>query len=423
MPTSDPSELRDQSIPVGTPELIDALIAEGTLGSDADKARFRQFARVLALITHYEFFGDIERLRNAYRALDPDRAPGHIDPAVYEKAYTDLREPLLVILHDAGFIEISHDEIARAHNERAEMPVEVRAALDEFREVRFFRRGAHRETLTVTDWFGWRKREIDAEVYDEVVLFVATRPETTTQSGPRKRARRHRMRPGSVLLKSFRNIASADLNALFPNIRVVMSMSDRLILTIPAIAGGVPIILNLASTITVLFLVAGFYLGLVGAIKDDEMKTALAALSGLVALGGFIMRQFVSYQRRSLMYQQQLTDNIYFRNVNNNAGLFDGLIGEAEVQECKETLLAAFFLMTTRERMTQDALDRRIENWFKQRFNVDIEFEVADALAKLDRLGVLHRDGDVFLILSAHEILARFERRWTEIFRGAETTA
>jgi hypothetical protein len=226
------------------------------------------------------------------------------------------------------------------------------------------------------------------------------------------------LRPGAVLLKSFRNIASADLNALFPNIRVVMSLRDRLILTIPAIAGGIPIVLNLASTLTVLFLVIGFYLGLVGAIKDDEMKTAFAALSGLVALGGFVIRQWVSYQRRALMYQKALSDNFYFRNVNNNAGLFDSLIGAAEEQEGKEALLACFFLLTTRERLTQAALDQRIEQWLAEHFNLDIDFEIADALVKLDQLGLVHRNGEALLIVSMHEILARLERRWTEIFRG-----
>ena len=54
------------------------------------------------------------------------------------------------------------------------------------------------------------------------------------------------MRPGSVLLKYFRNVASGDLNALFPNVRVVMSSVDKVFLGVPAIAGGIPILLNLA---------------------------------------------------------------------------------------------------------------------------------------------------------------------------------
>ena len=117
-------------------------------------------------------------------------------------------------------------------------------------------------------------------------------------------------------------------------------------------------------------------------------------MSGLVALGGFIMRQWVKYQRQSLKYQKELTDNIYFRNVNNNAGIFDYIIGAAEEQECKEAFLAYYFLQHGDTPTTQAELDRRIERWLKETFELDVDFEVDDALGKLDRLGLLRRDGE-----------------------------
>jgi NADH:ubiquinone oxidoreductase subunit 6 (subunit J) len=118
-----------------------------------------------------------------------------------------------------------------------------------------------------------------------------------------------------------------------------MSGFDKVLLGVPALAGGVPILLNLWSTITVLFLVVGFYLGISAAVEESQLKTALAAVSGLVALGGFIMTQWVKYQRQSLKHQKELADNVYYRNVNNNAGIFDYIIGAAEEQECKEAFL------------------------------------------------------------------------------------
>ena len=113
---------------------------------------------------------------------------------------------------------------------------------------------------------------------------------------------------------------------------------------------------------TVLFVVAGFYLGISAAVEDNQMKTAFAALTGLFALGGFMLRQWLRYQRQSLKYQKELTDNIYFRNVNNNAGIFDYIIGAAEEQECKEAFLAYYFLRTAATPPTQDELDARIED-------------------------------------------------------------
>ena len=166
--------------------------------------------------------------------------------------------------------------------------VEVKAPLDDFREVRFYRRGRHTEQFEVAEWFGLRRRKVEAEVYDDVVLLVAMKSQAEIASRRELRTlERRKIRPGSVLLKYFRNIASSDLNALFPNVRVMMSNLDKLVLGVPAIAGGIPILLNLYATITVLFLVIGFYLGFSAAVEDKDMKTALAALSGLVALGDF----------------------------------------------------------------------------------------------------------------------------------------
>lgn len=413
---------RDRSIPVHKADLLDALIEHGALGSDA-KPRFRRFARMLALIYHYEFFDCLERLHQNYYYLDPELDPHtHFDQAAYEKAYADLRDTLLSVLREANFVEVPHAEIERAHRERAVLQVEVKAPLDDFREIRFFRRGRHRESFTVTDWFGLHTRMVEAEVYDEVVMFAAVKPPAAfATEHDRKRLHKRGTRPGAVLIKSFHDIASADINALFPNIRVVMSTLDQLVLSVPALIGGVPIVLNLASTITVLFVVIGFYLGLSGAVEDNALKKAFAAMSGLVALGGFVMRQWLRYQRQALKYHKELTDNIYFRNIDNNAGLFDSLVGEAEDQDVKEAFLACCFLATSAEPSTKETLDERIERWLVERFGIEIDFDIGDALAKLERLGLLRREDDKLSILPIGEILARLERAWGQII-SAEAT-
>ena len=79
--------------------------------------------------------------------------------------------------------------------------------------------------------------------------------------------------------------------------------------------------------------------------SDNDLEQALAALSGLFALGAFLLRQWGNFHRQSLIHQKQLTDNIYYRNINNNSGIFTYLIGEAEEQECKEALLAYYCLI------------------------------------------------------------------------------
>jgi hypothetical protein len=188
----------------------------------------------------------------------------------------------------------------------------------------------------------------------------------------------------------------------------------------PALAGGLPILLKLASTVTVLFLVIGFYFGLSAGVAAEDTAGALAAVSGIVALGGFITRQWLRYQRQSLKYQKELTENVYFLNVNNNAGIFDTLIGTAEDQECKEAFLAFYFLCTASRAPQQAELAADIERWLAQTFGIDIGFKVGDALARLDRLGLLQRNGEQLSVLAVAAALEQLDRAWAAFFGPGE---
>ena len=97
--------------------------------------------------------------------------------------------------------------------------------------------------------------------------------------------------------------------------------------------GRPPDVANLLPTLTVLFLVAGFYLGLTRPVEHEQVIRAFAALSGLAALGALIMRQRLKYERLSLKYQKQISDHVYHRNISNNTGIFDYIVGAAEEQE------------------------------------------------------------------------------------------
>ena len=408
---------RDHFIPVRKSDVLHALIEQGSLGGEQQPEKFRQLCRLLGAIYHYEYYDQLERLRDDYFYFNPE-LDSHVrfDLATIERAYQDMIVTFMRVLHSASFIEVPHEEIALSHREHAVVRVNIETPMEDYREVRFFRRGHHRETIEITEWYGWRKRSIEADVYDDIVLLVTMKNDNEAEATGKKKKGTRKVRPGAVLLKYFRNIASADLNALFPDVRVVMGLRDKLVLGVPALLGGIPILLKVGSTATVLFLVAGFYLGMSGAVRDEQVTAALAGISGLVALGGFVVRQWVKFQRQSLLYQKQLADNVYFRNVSNNAGIFDYLIGAAEDQDCKEAFLAYHFLLASGDGPPQDELDRRIEYWLKQSFGAEIDFECDDALAKLDRLGLLQRDGNRLLVLPLDEALGRLDQLWDNFF-------
>ena len=108
----------------------------------------------------------------------------------------------------------------------------------------------------------------------------------------------------------------------------------------------------------------------------------------------------------------ELTGNVYFRNVNNNAGIFDYLIGAAEDQQSKEAFLAYYFLYAASQPPTAAELDARIGAWLQQTFGLKVRFAVGDALDKLERLGLLRRDGERLLVSPLDGALAQLRGLW-----------
>jgi hypothetical protein len=145
-----------------------------------------------------------------------------------------------------------------------------------------------------------------------------------------------------------------------------------------------------------------------------RLKQTLAVMSGIIALGGFAVHQWLKYQSKALRYLIAVKDSIYFRNVNNNGGVFDALVGAAEEQEFKEALLAYRFLLA--EPCDEPTLDAKVEAWLKLRFGIDIDFEVVDGVAKLERYGLLIREGARLSVPPLSEALARLDERWDNYF-------
>ena len=421
----EPDDGFDQFIPVRKSDILAALLAQGAFKNADERDKFGRLCDMLAAIYHYDYFKTLERLRSDYYYFSPEIAPhAAFDGDARDRAYADLKQSLDQVLQAANFAEIPHAEIREAHRRRSGLRVKIAAPLDDFREVQFWRRGRHAEPLEIARWFGLSRRSIVADVYDDVVLMVAMKAAGEIGSrGELRQLAQGKIVPGSVLLKYFRNIPVSALNALFPNARVVMSNQDKLTLGVPAIAGGVPILLKIYATITVLFLVIAFYLGQSLTLEQKDMATALAALGGLVALGGFVVQQWIRYQWRSLRHQIELTDNVYFRNVNNNAGVFDYLIGTAEDQEGKEAFLAYHFLHTAAAPPTAAELDAGIEAWLQQTFGLKVHFAVTGALDKLERLGLLRRERERLFVPPLDGALAQLRGVWGGLLAAEPTGA
>ena len=106
------------------------------------------------------------------------------------------------------------------------------------------------------------------------------------------------------------------------------------------------------------------------------------------------------------------TQNLYFKNLDNNAGVFHRLVNDAEEEECKEATLAYYFLLTNPQGLTRPELDLKIENWLTTQWNCHINFEIKDALDKLQQLGLIDDNNDKLRAISIDDSLNKLHKRW-----------
>jgi len=401
------TDRRDHFIPVARRAIVARLVAEA---GEPDGARIAAVAGRLALLFHLEVFARREALKDGYAPFNPDQ-PGAAplpDSPEDRAAFLALLDGTL---ERANFRCLDAGEVTARRDSAGRVQARVRVPEGVFADVRFHARGWHRREITVRRWFGLRREAVEAALYHDVVLIASVRRDAEARA-----LRGTRLRPGAIYLKLFRDIPEADLQTLYPNARVVMGPVDQLVIAVPAVVGGVPILLNLLPALSVLLLVAGAWLGVAGTVEEDAMKQALGALSGLGALGGFLLRQWVKYERQKLKYQKQVSDNAYFNNLGNNAAFFDVLIGASEESEVKEAILA-WTLLARDGPVDRFGLDVRIEAWLRARFEVDVDFEIDDALAKLRRLGLIGDGASGLVATPPAEALARLDAAWA---RAAE---
>lgn len=378
----------------------------------ADIDSFRQLSHMLDQIFHFEFHQVIEALKNAYAGIDPDSdtlRPGFHD-AQAGGSFVGLLDGLL---EKANYQRITQADLNRAMSESSLFKISLHVEFNDFSEVSLFARGESVKVETVSSWFGLRKKSIEFVNYERVVVYLRMRDdfEHTKHDFAGCRA-------GATLLKLFRNVPKADLEMLFPNTRVRMRLMDKLLIGVPAlVSGGLVLTTKLSASLVLLGSLFGYWFG-VSNQRPAEFNQAsvMALLAGVAALGGYLWKQFSNFKNRKIRFMQALTKNLYFKNLDNNAGVFHRLANDAEEEESKEAILAYYFLLTSDEALTKAELDEKIEHWFESRWNCAIDFEIDDALHKLLALGLVDTSIEKLSVVSIDQGIRILDHRWDNYF-------
>lgn len=401
--------MRFQDIPIPRRDIAAALredFAGPESGPNTDKLLASLSERLLALY-HYEFHSELERLKRDYAPFNPDldHPQAALGPATKRARAEDFSEGLCSVLERGNYEQLDTADVLHAFEEKSLFPLKVVVDMDVYAESVFYARGETVREAQIPKWYGRRHESIQVPTFERVCLFI--RFKSAEQLGlTRAQLRRTKFEPGTTILKLFRNIPKADLEILFPNCEPRMRVLDKLFFGVPAVLGGVPVATKLAPAAIALAILIG--------LRQGEINTAsiIAGLSGLVVLGAYLFRQWGKFKHRRMMFNKELSDNLYFRNLDNNEGVLTRLIDEAEEEECKEVLLAYVHLLHAGEALSPQALDARVEAWLHERFEVEVDFEVADGLAKLEHFGLVTHEGDDYRAQPLPVALGGLDARW-----------
>jgi hypothetical protein len=403
-----------QFIPIRKSELVERLAADGM--SDEQARDFRTLCTFLGAYYHHDFYDELVEMKESFGRFNDVILNREAEDDAAD--FDNLMSTFTGVLQRGNFVELTKEEIEHLGGEHPLLDVKTRAPMDIYDTVRIFYRGLRTETVTQKKALS--TRQVTQDIFGDVVVFVRFRKADNGKGRRRIISRPTKLpdgiHPGTLMIKSFRNIARSELPMLLPDVKVVMSSWDALFIGGPAIIGGIPIALNIIPALSVVLVVLGAYLGFSGSVSQDKLMQAVGSLSALVGAGAFLFRQYTNYAFRKLKYQKKVSDNVYFRNVNNDTGVFDTLIGSAEEQEVKEVILAYHSLFAHGPVPHTGELDRRIEGWLQEKFGLDVDFEVGDALDKLEGLGFLAQKDRKIAVCPLNEALSRLDRLWDRLY-------
>jgi hypothetical protein len=412
-------------IPFRRADLVDMLGAQGRLPAQ-DGDRFAAFARVLGATFHVEFRSRLEALKDAYApfAHDPDTRTVRSHSETERKDCLErLVDDLRSLLEDANFRSVDRQELERAFEEESLLALRVEVDFDAFEHILCFRRGQTQREDELSRWFGLRKRTVTFTNYEKVLVLVNFRDAdhfVARGEDPEGLS----FEPGSTIIKLFQDVPQADIELLLPSAQVRMRLTDKLLIGVPALVSGVLVLATkLLTTLGLLIVLLGFWLGLGDERVELDQTTLVTLGAGLGALGGYLSRQFNKFKKRKLEFMNTLARSLYFRNLDNDAGVFHHLLDAAEEEEVKEALLAWYFLRAADRPLSPRELDGAVERWFADDWSCRLDFEVNDGVAKLRRLGLVEEPGEGRLAaVPVDEAMRRLDERWDRFFHYDDPT-
>jgi hypothetical protein len=380
-----------------------------------DKKEVQDFKKLFDIIEHYfhyEAFNLIRNLKQNYAAFDPDLKPKERAAYIDKSDFSTFKETLLKVLDRGNYSRVDQETLDNAFKDSDLIGLKLAIDLDAYKDYEIYVRGQHKTKEKVSKFIFWKK-EIEIEYYDRVMIYLNYHDADYYKE---KKVDLDKMPidPGSIVLKIFKRVPKNDIETIFPNAVPMMSKTDKILLWVPGLVGGISLLST--KVIPALITMQSAYQS---GETIDLLNSKTSLNQGLIALGvlgAYLFRQYNNFVNKKIKYSKMLSDSLYFKNLGNNSGAFYSLLNSSEEEVLKETILAYSFLNRSTTPLTEAELDHQIESWFKTKHNTDLDFDVKEALLKLKNAGLGSENNGKWVVIPLDKALIRIDEIWDGVF-------
>ncbi|XP_010550235.1 PREDICTED: uncharacterized protein LOC104821140 isoform X2 [Tarenaya hassleriana] len=173
-----------------------------------------------------------------------------------------------------------------------------------------------------------------------------------------------------IYVKHFKNIPMADMEIVLPEKRNPgLTPMDWVKFLISAVVGLVAVVTSVE-------------------MPKADLWVIIAILSTVV---GYCAKTYFTFQQNMATYQNLITQSMYDKQLDSGRGTLLHLCDDVIQQEVKEVIIS-FYILMEQGKATLEDLDLRCEELISEEFGERCNFDVDDAVQKLEMLGIVARD-------------------------------
>jgi hypothetical protein len=383
---------REKFLPITRHALMDRLTAVN-LWPNGDAVQARRFMRYLDYWRRHGYAVKLLELEQTYEPFSPDsdllrtRAFSPEERASMQKR---LVAQMASLLEQGNFTRVDPSNVHFILTKDSAYGLDLEVDLQAFEEILIYYRGA----TTISEYRRdvrrayMRWREVKIPVFQRMFLLFKLKPfavrveevrreHKLDQKDAERAVRRLRgLLPATVssdyiYIKLFKNMPRSDVEMIFPNTKVRFRLFDKLKFGVTA--GG------------------GLGMGVFGTVGKVAMASNPYTLAAAVAgLGGIALRQATNFLNQRTRYMVVLAQNLYFHAMADNRGVMTLLADRAAEEDVKEEMLLYSVLAKERVNICNlQQVDQAIEQYLKDTFDIDVDFDVEDALQRLKQEGIV----------------------------------